>query len=89
MYFVTMEIRSDVVRSIRKTLCWSQGELADALGTNRSVVASWETGRRKCKGTAARLLWVIAELASGVESMAVLRSLGIHLRVDRSARNIR
>lgn len=88
VYFVRMEIKPEVVRSIRKSLDWSQGELADALGTNRSVVASWETGRRRCKGTAARLLWMIAQLASGMESLSVLRSIGVHLRVDRSLRNI-
>jgi putative transcriptional regulator len=51
---------ADEIRSIRGSLNMSQGFFADVIGVSKKTVESWEYGRGKPSGAAARLL-VIAQ----------------------------
>jgi DNA-binding transcriptional regulator YiaG len=43
-------------RRIRKSINWTQEQLAAELGVSRATIAQWEIGRRRIPGLAARLL---------------------------------
>ncbi len=51
------------VRALRRHMRFSQGELAQELGTRQQTVSDWETGRYRPRGTSARVLSIVAERA--------------------------
>lgn len=51
------------MRSLRRHLGASQGELARDLGVRQQTVSEWETGRYQPRGASSRLLGIIAERA--------------------------
>ena len=52
------------VRALRQYLGLSQKEMARDLGTRQQTVSEWEVGRYQPRGTAQRLLSIIAERAA-------------------------
>lgn len=51
------------VKSLRRHMELSQGEMADELGTRQQTVSEWETGRYRPRGASSTLLTIIAERA--------------------------
>jgi DNA-binding transcriptional regulator YiaG len=51
------------IRALRLHLRYTQRELAEALGARQQTISEWETGLYRPRGTAARLLSIIAERA--------------------------
>ncbi|MDR0197170.1 MAG: helix-turn-helix domain-containing protein [Oscillospiraceae bacterium] len=54
------EFTADEIKCIRDSLNMSQGFFADVIGVSKKTIESWEYGRGKPSGAAARLL-VIAQ----------------------------
>ena len=52
------EYSADEIRNIRDRLNMSQGFFADVLGVSKKTVESWEYGRGKPNGAAARMLTI-------------------------------
>lgn len=44
------------IRKLREVLGFSQAELADAIGVNRSAVTHWESGYRNPSGPSKKML---------------------------------
>ena len=53
------EYSADEIRAIRKNLNMSQGFFAEVVGVSKKTVESWEYGRGKPSGTAARMLFIM------------------------------
>jgi len=53
----------EAVRSLRKHMQLSQGELAGELGTRQQTISEWETDRYQPRGASSRLLSIVAERA--------------------------
>ena len=51
---------AEEIRSIRNSLNMSQGFFADVIGVSKKTVESWEYGRGKPSGAAARILTIAA-----------------------------
>ena len=49
---------AEEIRGIRKNLNMSQGFFADVIGVSKKTVESWEYGRCKPSGAAARILMI-------------------------------
>ena len=52
------EFTADEIREIRDRLKMSQGIFAEVIGVSKKTVESWEYGRVKPSGTAARILTI-------------------------------
>jgi len=53
------EFTADEIRDIRDKLNMSQGFFAEAIGVSKKTVESWEYGRGKPSGVAARFLTIV------------------------------
>ena len=62
----TIEITPDQVRAARNLLHWSQSDLAERAGINRSTIADLETGRLDPRASTLRAI-VMALKQEGVE----------------------
>jgi DNA-binding transcriptional regulator YiaG len=51
------------IRSLRRHLELTQGEMADKMGTRQQTISEWETGQYRPRGTAATLLTMMAREA--------------------------
>jgi DNA-binding transcriptional regulator YiaG len=52
------------VQALRRHLGLTQQELSEKLGTRQQTISEWETGMYRPRGTAARLLSLVAEQAA-------------------------
>ena len=55
------EFTADEVRAIRDKLHMSQGFFAEVIGVSKKTVESWEYGRGKPSGAAARILTIACQ----------------------------
>lgn len=52
------------IKTLRESLGYTQEQLADAIGVNRTAVTLWETGRRNPSGAAGKMLGILMGMAS-------------------------
>ncbi len=54
----------DAIKALRRHMGLTQAQFAEELGTRQQTISEWETGVYRPRGTAAKLLTILAERAA-------------------------